>query len=110
MPRSWNVRSSASSLVSSTAPAGIPAAPMICIASCLSCSLVHADTMALTSSSRAARLAEHGTAEVARLWILDLHHFGANPRKRLGARRTRLELRKVQHPHPVETAQGLLRL
>ena len=39
------------------------------------------------------------------LRVLDLDHVGAEPGERLGARRPRLELRKVDDPHPFETIQ-----
>jgi hypothetical protein len=44
-------------------------------------------------------------AGVAGLRVLDLDHLGAEPGERLGARRTRLELRKIDDPHAFETIQ-----
>ncbi len=55
MPRSVKLGSFVSSIVSSTAPAGTPAAPMVRIASCLSRRRVQSATIALTSAMRSPR-------------------------------------------------------
>src|ERR1043166_8007120 len=58
-----------------------------------------------------ARAAETGAAGLARLGIFDLDHLGAEEGERLGARRPRLELGEIEHPHAGEAiAQRRLRL
>ncbi len=42
-------------------------------------------------------LAAGGAAGIAHLGVLHLHHIGAHPRQRLGAGRSRFELRQIQH-------------
>ena len=50
-----------------------------------------------------ARLAAGGAARIAELGVLHLHHIGAHPGERLGAGRSGLELRQVQHLHAGQT-------
>ena len=49
------------------------------------------------------RLAAGGAAGIAQLGVLHLHHIGAHPGERLGAGRSGLELRQVQHLHAGQT-------
>ena len=74
MPRSSKVWSSASSAVSSTAPAGMVARLTRRIASCLSCLRVHSVTIASTSSRRSVRAVGSGVARIADQ-ILAAHHL-----------------------------------
>src|ERR1700757_2372124 len=45
------------------------------------------------------------TAGIAPSRVLDLDHLGAEPGKRLGAGRPRLELRKIDDAHAFETVE-----